>query len=637
MTLLLQNLEPCPRTLYASPMSPSANIRVLPENVVNKIAAGEVVERPASVLKELMENAIDAGATRIDIEIAAGGRKLVAISDNGSGMDRDNALLSIERHATSKIGEVDDIEHINTLGFRGEALAAIASVSRFRLTTSRTGDDSGTEVSISGGKIQDVRDIGGPAGTRIEVRDLFFNVPARRKFLRSQQTELTHIRTAFMFQALAHPEIGMSLSVDGRMLHRLAPGGEAAVADRVRDLFGEDYLRQLRPVDHEAGGVRVQGYAGLPAFSRADRTEQYLFVNGRATSAPLLGYAIRTGYHSLLPRDRHPVLVLFVTVDPGSVDVNVHPTKKEVRFRCPSEVRDTVIGALQHALKVEASLPASGSAAEGADEGATPHVAVPELQLAINDLPPARVFRYPRMPIQVADGTPPPPMDQPFGPGGREPEAPDTAVASAADGESPDGMTSAPWSWCRVLGQVGSLYVVLEIEDGMVLMDPHAAHERVLYERFMSTFETGDIATQALLVPETVELRPGDANLVRRHGDVLKRMGIGIADFGGDSFVVDALPAFLVSVKPEQLLAEIVRELEEGGAGRARGKLNEDAIVQASCKAAVKSRDALSLDEIEQLVVDLAGTRMPYTCPHGRPTLIYMSYHELNRKFGRER
>jgi len=621
-----------------SPMPPAANIKVLPENVVNKIAAGEVVERPASVLKELMENAIDSGATRIDIEIAAGGRKLVAISDNGSGMDRDNALLAIERHATSKIGDVDDIEHINTLGFRGEALAAIASVSRFRLTTSRKGDDSGTEISISGGKIQDVRDIGGPAGTRIEVRDLFFNVPARRKFLRSQQTELTHIRTAFTFQSLAHPEVGMSLAVDGRVLHRLAPGGDEAMTNRVRDLFGEDYLRQLRPVDHAADGVRVQGLAGLPAFSRADRTEQYIFVNGRATSAPLLGYAIRTGYHSLLPRDRHPVLVLFVSVDPESVDVNVHPTKKEVRFRRPSEVRDTVIAALQRALKVEASIPVMGEDADPPAEAGTPHVAVPDLQLAIDDLPPARVFRYPRMPIQTTDGTPPPLMDQPFGPGadvatGEAGPETETGTDEVADDET----SSAPWSWCRVLGQVGALYVVLEIEDGMVLMDPHAAHERVLYERFMRTFEKGGIATQALLVPETVELRPGDANLVRRHSDVLKRMGIGIADFGGDSFVIDALPAFLSSVRPEQLLAEIVRELEEGGAGRARGKLNEDAIVQASCKAAVKSRDALTLDEIEQLVIDLAGTRMPYTCPHGRPTLIYMSYHELNKKFGRER
>ncbi len=609
-------MNPDPFTPMLPPMPPSANIRVLPENVVNKIAAGEVVERPASVLKELMENAIDAGATRIDIEIAAGGRKLVAISDNGSGMDRDNALLAIERHATSKIGDVDDIEHIDTLGFRGEALAAIASVSRFRLTSSRKGDDS--------------------AGTRIEVRDLFFNVPARRKFLRSQQTELTHIRTAFTYQALAHPEVGMSLSVDGRMLHRLAPGGEEAVTDRVRDLFGEDYLRQLRSVGHEAEGVRVQGYAGLPAFSRSDRTEQYVFVNGRATSAPLLGYAVRTGYHSLLPKDRHPVLILFVAVDPGSVDVNVHPTKKEVRFRRPSEVRDAVIAALQQALAIEATVPVEPMEAASTDQIAMPHVAVPDLQLAIDDLPPARVFRYPRMPIQTTDSTPPS-MEQPFGQGGAEIV---TAVEGAEANEESgtiDETSSAPWSWCRVLGQVGALYVVLEIEDGMVLMDPHAAHERVLYERFMRTFETEGITTQSLLVPETVNLRPGDANLVRRHTDVLKRMGIGIAEFGGDSFVVDALPAFLASTRPDQLLAEIVRELEEGGAGRARGKLNEDSIIQASCKAAVKSRDALTLNEIEQLVIDLAATRMPYTCPHGRPTLIYMSYHELNRKFGRER
>jgi DNA mismatch repair protein MutL len=256
--------------------------------------------------------------------------------------------------------------------------------------------------------------------------------------------------------------------------------------------------------------------------------------------------------------------------------------------------------------------------------------------LAIDDLPPARVFRYPRIPIPTADGAPPA-MDQPFGPGVADAGGGPATAADEGPEAAPDETVSAPWSWCRVLGQVGSLYVVLEIEDGMVLMDPHAAHERVLYERYMQRFTEDDIGTQALLVPETVTLRPGDADRVRRHIDVLRRMGIGIADFGGDSFVIDALPAFLSSVRPEQLLAEVVHELEMGGGRRARGKLNEEAIIQASCKAAVKSRDALSLDEIEQLVVDLAGTRMPYTCPHGRPTLIYMSFHELNRKFGRER
>ncbi|NQU38525.1 MAG: DNA mismatch repair endonuclease MutL [Lentisphaerae bacterium] len=622
-----------------------ANIRVLPENVVNKIAAGEVVERPASVLKELMENALDAGASRIEVEIAAGGRKLVAISDNGRGMDRDNALLSIERHATSKILDVDDIEHINTLGFRGEALAAIASVSRFRLTTARQGDVSGTEITLSGGKIQDVREIGGPAGTRLEVRDLFFNVPARRKFLRTQQTELTHIRNTFTFQALAYPTVGMSLTVDGRVMHQLAPGGAQAIRDRVRDLFGEDYLRQLREVAFEGNGVKVRGFAGLPAFSRADRTEQYLFVNGRATGAPLLGYAIRAGYHSLLPRDRHAVMVLFIEVDPGSVDVNVHPTKKEVRFRQPSEVRDGVIAALQGAFAMTTTPDTMPPGISGAEFAAAPSrgSALPDLQLAIDDLPPSRIFRYPRIPIQTTDGSPPSAMHQPFGPGNAPPRP--AGVGPPAPTESESGVrpqaadvpdADAPWSWCRVLGQVGALYVVLEIEDGMVLMDPHAAHERVLYERFMNRFTEGKILSQSLLVPDTVELNPTDADRVRRHTDILRRMGIGIADFGGDSFVIDALPAFLVSVQPKKLLAEIVRELEVGGAGRARGKLNESALIQASCKAAVKSRDALTLDEIEQLVIDLAGTRMPYTCPHGRPTLIYMSFHELNKKFGRE-
>ena len=611
-------------------MPQQQDIRVLSETVANKIAAGEVVERPASALKELAENAVDAGATQIDVELAAGGRKLVAVSDNGAGLNRDNALLAIERHATSKIRDVDDIEHIDTLGFRGEALAAIASVSRFRLTTCRQGEVNGTEIVVSAGKLQDVNDIGCPAGTRIDVRDLFFNVPARRKFLRSQQTELTHLRNGFIMQALAHPEIGMSLRVDGRDLYRLPPGGADTLTDRLRDLFGADYLDHLRPVGMTHGAISIRGLVGLPAFNRGDRSEQYLFVNGRSTTAPLLGFAIRQGYHSLLPKDRHPVLFLFIDMDPGLVDVNVHPTKKEVRFRRPSEVRDALIAAIQSGLAMGARPPAD---APSFDSGPPPRpTAAADVHLPIADLVPARTFKYPRLPMLSGIDAPqsaaaPPPSEHPASSDG-------TTIGPNADPNS-SIVNPPPWSWCRVLGQVGDLYVVLEIEDGMVLMDPHAAHERVLYERFMAEFEAGSIPTQSLLVPETVALRPGDADRVRRNLDVLKRMGIGLAEFGGDTFVLDALPAFIDGVTGEALLVEIVRELEQAGARGARGGLKETAVMQAACKTAVKSRDALSLEEIERLVVDLARCEMPYTCPHGRPTLIHMAFRELNRKFGR--
>ena len=616
-------------------MSQNTHIHVLPTQVANKIAAGEVVERPASVLKELLENAIDAGATRIDVEIVSGGRKLVSVRDNGCGMGRDDALLSIEPHATSKIRDVDDIEHITTLGFRGEALAAIASVSRFRLVTCRDETVGATEILISGGMLRNVGETGAPVGTTVEVRDLFHNVPARRKFLRTHQTELAHARNAFMVEALSHPQIGMSLKIDGRMTYELAGG--AQVEDRLREMFGPDHLVNLRSVQHQSAEVAVSGFVSLPSMVRSDRQEQYVFVNGRATSAPVMGYAIREGYHTLLPRDRHPSVFLYVRMASDLVDVNVHPTKREVRFRHPSEVRDAVITAIREALSVGRVDQAMAEAGRFSTLGP---VAV-ERSLQIEDLPPTRTFTYPRT-IPVSD-LPSPftvPAPTPPGEGGSRlniqhslPRGGESAAGVDANVECLD---VTPWAWCRVLGQIGSLYVVLETEDGYVLMDPHAAHERVLFEKFMAAVIDGHVPTQSLLMPETVELGAKDALRVRKNLDRLKVMGFGISDFGGDSFVVDAVPATFKGLPAAPFLAGVSQALEQGGARGAKGRWQEAAIAEAACKAAVKARDRLSLEEIERLVVDLARTEMPYTCPHGRPTLIFTSFHELNRKFGRE-
>lgn len=609
-------------------MGVQTHIRVLSPHVINKIAAGEVVERPASALKELMENALDAGASQIDVEVAAGGRKLVSVRDNGSGMDRDDAILSIERHATSKIKDVDDIERIATLGFRGEALAAIASVSRFRLLTCRAGETTGTEILITGGKMADVRDAGCPAGTAIDVRDLFFNIPARRKFLRSQETELAHLREMFIVQALSHPAAGMSLKVDGRETYRLAAG--ATAEDRLRDLFGADYLKNLRPVDFRAGAMAVRGHVSVPLVSRSDRNEQYVFVNGRATSAPVLSYAIREGYHALLPGNRHPSVFLFLDLDPDGVDVNVHPAKKEVRFRHPIDVRDAVIQAIRQALG-SSPVQGGGPGERPAAEGALPRSAA-SVQLRIEDLPPTRTFMYPRMATGAGDtapgGHPLPPSVSPAAPQGQP----------SPEGEAgPAGLpVSSPWVWCRVVGQIGGLYVILETEDGYVLMDPHAAHERVLFERFMADFADGRVQTQGLLIPETVDLMPKDANRIRKNLELFKKMGFGISEFGGDSFVVDSLPSCFSAAQPGPLLIDITHSMEEAGARGATGRWREESIAQAACKASVKARDKLNLSEIERLVVDLARTEMPYTCPHGRPTLIFTSFGDLNKKFGRE-
>ena len=343
-------------------------IQLLSDQVINKIAAGEVVERPASVMKELFENALDAGATQVDVEVLRGGQQLITITDNGCGMNRDQALLSIERHATSKIRSEADIENIHTLGFRGEALSAISSVSRFTLITRPKEQLSGTEIQIAGGKILGVEDIASPVGTRIEIRNLFFNVPARRKFLRAEQTELSHIRQLFLVHALAHPDIGMSLKVDERMVYTLPRAG--TMEDRIRELYNARFFEQLLPIHYADSEYTISGYTGLPQTGRKDRQDQYIFVNGRPASAPVVYHALNEAYHTLMTKGRFPAVFLFLTMEPSLVDVNVHPTKKEVRFRYPNRLRDAVIAALQKALTFQLEDPKQ----EETDPGAQRHV-----------------------------------------------------------------------------------------------------------------------------------------------------------------------------------------------------------------------------------------------------------------------
>lgn len=599
-------------------MSSETRIRLLSDNVANKIAAGEVVERPAAVLKELMENAIDAGARRIDVQIAAGGRKLILVQDDGVGMGRDDALLSIERHATSKIREADDIERVQTLGFRGEALAAIASVSRFRLTTCAAGEAVGTRLQVNGGKLQAVDDTAGPSGTCIEVRDLFYNIPARRKFMRTDQTELSHLRTVFNNQALANCGVGMSLTVDGVELHRFAPG--AVPAERINELCGPELHSGLMEAVYEHSGVKVSGMISRPVLHRADRSEQYVFINRRAASAPVVMYALREGYQGLLPSGRHPVVFLYLSLPAGDVDVNVHPTKREVRFRRSNAVRDAVIGAIRQTL---------GGIGREVDKGVAddsdislPPVAAPRAlhrQLQIKGMPQAGVFRYPGGGMRTL------PPETGSGDGGIE-QQPATDEA----GDRP-----VLWQWCRVVGQIGGLYVLLETDEGMVVMDPHAAHERVIYERMLKSGNSASAVIQALLLPETVNLPPREAALLARHLELLRGMGFGIEVFGDNTFKVESLPAALGNAPADVLLQEIILGIKEGRSAGKQMKRIEETVARAACRAAVRGRNVLGLDELEQLVADLAQTEMPYTCPHGRPSLIFTSFRELQRKFGR--
>jgi len=625
-------------------MLKDGHIRLLPIHVANKIAAGEVVERPASVVKELMENAIDSGATRIDVTVTAGGRKLIEVRDNGCGMGRDDALLSIERQATSKIRDVDDIERIDTLGFRGEALPSIASVSRFTLKTRRAADEAGTELVVVGGSLHDVREAGVPVGTTLDVRDLFFNVPARRKFLRAFQTEQAHIRSVFTLHALAHPEIGMSLTADGRELARLPPG--ATLEERTRDLFGADFCAGLMPVDRTLGDIRVYGFAGLPNQTRNDRSEQYVFINRRPATAPVIAYALREAYPPL-EGDRKPIVLLFIEMPPDRVDVNVHPTKREVRFHKPVDVREALIGAITDAIGTTRrrrndgfanGVPERGAQAEAQTAPIPPatqtsHSSTPEVSL--RTLVPeaaAQPFAYPA-PVPLPQANAPRQSVTPF----PAPMRPASALPPVGQGLPlfADTQAGSPWRWCRVLGHVGGRYLLLETDGGMVTVDPRAARERVLYERLMDNARSGESLSQRLLLPETVQLAPPDAARLRKHLPVVQAMGFGVEEFGSDHFIVEALPDALVAVSCRELLGNIAHDLENAGTRRGAEKWREELIAKAACRAVTGSGEPLTEDAAERLVHDLAATRMPYTCPRGRPTMIFTSYRELERKFGR--
>jgi len=623
-------------------MQRDGHIRLLPIQVANKIAAGEVVERPASVVKELLENAIDAGASRIDVTVTAGGRKLVEVRDNGCGMNRDDALLSLERQATSKIRDVDDIEHIDTLGFRGEAIPSIASVSRFILKTRRAADESGTELTVIGGSLQDVREAGLPPGTTIEVRDLFFNVPARRKFLRAYQTEQAHIRTIFTVHALAHPKIGMSLTSDGRELTRLPP--DATLEERVRDLFGPDFCADLRMVESTSNGVRVHGFVSLPNQLRNDRSEQYIFINGRPATAPVILYALREAYPPLAA-ERKPIVLLFIEMPPEGVDVNVHPTKREVRFHKPAEVREAIIRAIRLALQggesstPPDSRPSEAPAPEAADASlsvspAPSSPSLPESPVRFTPLPSTTSFAYPLKVPSMPTGT-----GLPLFPKRDETSTPSIEIQSYQPfipaSHEPSG-ASAPWQWCRVLGILNGGYALLETEDGFVTLDPRAARERVLFEQLMANHDKDDAFSQRLLLPETVQLPPGDSARLTKHLEVLQAMGFGVDAFGdSDHFVIESLPSILGDVSCRELLANIAHDLENAGVRRGTEKWREEIIAKAACRVMVGQTRTATIPEIEKLVSALVKTRMPYTCPRGKPTMIFTSYRELDRKFGK--
>jgi len=666
-------------------------IRLLPEQVANQIAAGEVIERPASVVKELVENALDAGAVRVTVEIQAGGRSLVRVTDDGTGMSRDDALLCLERHATSKIQKAEDLAAIVTMGFRGEALPSIASVSRFTLTTRErdTGSPEGTQVVVNGGRIVEVKAAGSATGTSVEVRQLFFNLPARRKFLRAEETEAAHIQHYLTLAALAFPEVAFTFQKDGRLIWQLPAlkSGAAtssrldALRERFRALLGDEKLLPVNfsaPLDDSSkpeetdifetaqsassdfrpptSDLRVWGLIGSPGVSRATRESQHLFVNRRPVENRGLNYALLEGYHTSLMKGRYPVCCLFLEIDPAAVDVNVHPTKREVKFHREFEIRKFVAQAVQETLlafhtepeKPKQNLTAKTQSSQSEAKAETklaPELFTPSLPTFPQKAKPVPTAEFPKQVFSTAVQSEIRPAAPEQGKGGNPQSAilqsaPSAKLASAkpgsADSFPPSGPTPLLNVPMRLVGVIGRLYVVLESDRGLVLLDQHAAHERILYEQMLNRLEqNGSAPSQKLLLPETIELPARDANFLREQLAALTRLGVGLSEFGERTFLLDALPPFVKATDSRRFVLDLVYELKAAGREVNLARLGEHTIAKTVCRHAVKANDPLDGAELENLIEDLRRCAMPYTCPHGRPTLIEMNYRELEKKFGR--
>jgi len=617
-----------------------SKIRILPDALASQVAAGEVVERPAAVIRELVENSLDAGSSHITVEVQRGGTALIRVMDDGCGMNREDALLCIERHATSKIRTKDDLAAILTFGFRGEALPSIASVTRFRLATREKEALSGTEVEINGGKLSNVKEYGGAPGTLIEARSLFFNVPARRKFLRTETTEYSHIEQQFVIHAIAHAEVTFTLIRDGSVAFHLPATGDAL--ERIRGLVGDELARRLirvQPV--EVKGIRVWGFIGGPGLSRSNRQQQLTFLNGRPIESNSINYGLREGFHTSLMKGQHPVTFLFIEMNAAAYDINVHPAKKEVRFHDGFAVRDAVAKAVSKALESATRLPEGHTPAPSAQRPVPPVVAVPLQQSFALHTPVAPLVLKSEMPMPVYQPqitAPSPTRPQASQPGDARlpkdsfirPLPPELIIE-----KPPESKVLGEMPHFRIIGVLHRLYILLESDEGLVLMDQHAAHERVNFEIMRRAMEQGGVPSQRLLMPLTLQVSPRDADMLRRHQETLHRLGIEIEPFGPNIFKVEALPTFLKTDDPLSWLDQVIEELQTLSSKGSSLRLGEDMIATTACRHSIKANDKVSTPEIEALLRDLFACEMPYCCPHGRPTLIQMSMKELEKKFGR--
>ncbi|MHB1204829.1 MAG: DNA mismatch repair endonuclease MutL [Rhodospirillaceae bacterium] len=598
-------------------------IRLLPPNLVNQIAAGEVVERPASALKEIVENAIDAGATRIDITLNDGGRSMIVVTDNGCGMTPQELMVAVDRHATSKLPQ-DDLLDINYLGFRGEALPAIGSVARLTLTSRTPGADSGWYVVVAGGRKDGPVPAPHPPGTRVEVRDIFFATPARLKFLKAAQTELSYAIDAVERLAMARPDIAFSLTADGRQrlnLQAAPTQGDLDLFDvqleRLAAILGKDFGANALPVAAERGEVRLYGYIGLPTFNRGNALAQYLFVNGRPVRDRLLSGAVRAAYQDFLAPSRHPYVVLFLELPHREVDVNVHPAKAEVRFRDAGLVRGLIVGALKHAL-AEAGHRASttvGNAALGAlrTGSLAENAAAYEMQRPFGENAEQDGFEMAEAPSLFA----------------LAPSAPDAAPIEVVDAD----YQSHPLGVARA--QVHETYIVAQTADGIIIVDQHAAHERLVYERMKAALADGGVARQLLLIPEVVDLDEGSANRLAARAAELADLGLVIEPFGTGAVVVREVPALLGDTDVKGLVRDLADELAAVDEALSLKDRLGDVCGTIACHGAVRAGRRLNGAEMNALLRQMEVTPHAGQCNHGRPTYVELKLKDIERLFGR--
>ncbi len=607
-----------------------SRIHLLDARLANQIAAGEVVERPASVIKELLENSLDAGARRIDIDVEQGGIKLLRVRDDGDGVHKDDLPLALSRHATSKIHDLDDLEAVATLGFRGEALASIASVSRLLMTSSP--EESGLAWAVRSEGRDMAAVIEGathPRGTTVEVRDLFFNTPARRKFLRTEQTEFSHLEEVVRRLALSQFGVGFQLTHNGRVIHQLRPAlNEAEQRRRVATLCGAAFMEQAVPVEVEAVGLKLWGWVGLPTFSRSQADLQYFYVNGRVIRDKVVSHAVRQAYADVLYHGRHPAYVLFFELDPGTVDVNVHPTKHEVRFRDQRMVHDFLFRSLhrlianlspEDSLQAPAAPLVSGAAAgEFAGQNA----------LSLNPAAVANTWVQPPV-----NGASPVVVREQLAQYGRLYETPVRGEAPAMP--AADSTTAPPLGFA--IAQLHGIYILAQNADGLIVVDMHAAHERITYERMKAAFGEGRIVSQPLLVPLSLAVSSKEADFAEQSAEHFARLGFVLERMGPETLLVREIPTLLGQAKTEALVRDVLSDLIEHGTTRRIEESLNELLATMACHGSVRAGRVLSLPEMNALLRDMEATERAGQCNHGRPTWARMTLPELDRLFLRGR